>query len=177
MCVCAGRTLVHMLAKEVHCSNLSLTNPNPRHSLQVLRLGTSSSASPNNIVGTTPSTICRMAALEDLYLRYVFGMQGTIPTCVGDLANLTSIDYTYAGTLSGTLPRGLCKLRKLQKLKFQDTGGLSGTIPDCLGEDQPRLSTISLEFNDLHSTIPESLCLIGDSLVYLLLYQNDLSGE
>ena len=112
-----------------------------------------------------------MAALEDLYLRYVFGMQGTIPTCMGDLAN------SWAGALSGTLPRGLCKLRKLQKLQFQFTGGLSGTIPDCLGENQRWLSTISLEHNDLHGTIPESLCLIGDSLVALVLYENDLSGE
>ena len=54
-------------------------------------------------------------------------MQGTVPTCVGSLSNLTSIDYTYAGTLSGTLPRGLCDLTRLEKLQFQYTGGLSGT--------------------------------------------------
>ena len=176
-----------MLAEEVHCSNSSLTNPDSRHSRQVLRLGTSalrpgtsSPESPNHIVGTTPSTICRMGALEDLYLRYVSGMWGTIPTCVGDLANLTSIDYTDAGSLNGTLPRGLCKLRKLQKLvmsNFQYTGGLSGTIPDCLGEDQRRLSTISFMSNNLHGPIPESLCLIGDSLNVLVLHENDLTGE
>ena len=28
-----------------------------------------------------------------------------------------------------------------------------------------------------HGTIPQSLCLIGDSLTYLLLYDNDLTGE
>ena len=118
-----------------------------------------------------------MAALEELYLRYVSGMQGGVPTCVGDLTNLTSIDYTYAGTLSGTLPRGLCALTNLQKLEFQYTGGLSGTIPDCLGENQRRLSTIALEGNDLHGPIPSSLCLIGDSLTYLALNENGLTGE
>ena len=80
----------------------------------------------NNLVGTTPSTICQMAALEDIYFRYVSDMQGTVPTCVGSLSNLTSIDYTYAGTLSGTLPRGLCDLTRLEKVLFQITSGLSG---------------------------------------------------
>ena len=41
---------------------------------------------------------------------------------------LTSIDYTYAGTLSGTLPQGLCDLTRLEILEFQYTGGLSGTV-------------------------------------------------
>ena len=97
-----------------------------------LRLGTSYDYSSygyptNRLVGTTPSTICQMAALEDVYFRYVSDMQGTVPTCVGSLSNLTSIDYTYAGTLSGTLPRGLCDLTRLVSLGFQYTGGLSGT--------------------------------------------------
>ena len=52
-----------------------------------------------------------------------------------------------------------------------------GTIPDCIGSDLTSLEWLSLNTNDLHGTIPESLCLIGDSLVYLLLYENDLSGE
>ena len=146
-------------------------------STQVLRLGTASSAAPNNIVGTTPSTICQMAALEDLYLRYVFGMQGSVPTCIGDLTKLKSIDYTYAGTLSGTLPRGLCSLTNLEWLGFQFTYGLSGTIPDCLGENHKRLSAIWLEGNELTGTIPQSLCLLGDSLSFLSLGDNDLTGN
>ena len=31
--------------------------------------------------------------------------------------------------------------------------------------------------NKLDGTIPQSLCLIGDSLIYLLLNDNDLTGE
>ena len=52
-----------------------------------------------------------------------------------------------------------------------------GTIPDCFGSDLTRLEVLELDTNDLHGTIPESLCLIGDSLVHLNLYENDLSGE
>ena len=52
-----------------------------------------------------------------------------------------------------------------------------GTIPDCIGSDLTSLERLELSTNDLHGTIPESLCLIGDSLVYLVLYENTLSGE
>ena len=34
-----------------------------------------------------------------------------------------------------------------------------------------------LDQNNLHGTIPQSLCLIGDSLINLILYENDLTGE
>ena len=100
--------------------------------LTALRLGTSYDLSSygyptNHLAGTTPSTICQMAALEDIYFRYVWDLEGIVPTCMGSLSNLTSIDYSYAGTLSGTLPRGLCDLTRLEKLQFQFTGGLSGT--------------------------------------------------
>ena len=51
-----------------------------------------------------------------------------------------------------------------------------GSVPPCLG-NLTSLEWLELNSNDLHGTIPESLCLIGDTLVYLVLYQNDLSGE
>ena len=52
-----------------------------------------------------------------------------------------------------------------------------GTIPDCIGSDLTSLEWLELNTNDLYGPIPESLCLIGDSFVHLLLYDNDLSGE
>ena len=52
-----------------------------------------------------------------------------------------------------------------------------GTIPDCIGSKLTSLEDLVLNTNDLHGTIPSSLCLIGDSLTYLTLYQNGLTGE
>ena len=36
---------------------------------------------------------------------------------------------------------------------------------------------LDLSLNKLDGTIPPSLCLIGDSLTVLVLYENDLTGE
>ena len=52
---------------------------------------------------------------------------------------------------------------------------VSGTIPDCLGQGQTVLNTVSMEGNRLEGTIPESLC--RAPLSYMLLYDNELSGE
>ena len=52
-----------------------------------------------------------------------------------------------------------------------------GTIPDCIGSNLTSLEWLELQTNDLHGTIPESLCLIGDSLTYLALNENGLTGE
>ena len=53
----------------------------------------------------------------------------------------------------------------------------AGTIPDCIGSDLISLTGLELDQNKLDGTIPQSLCLIGDSLTYLVLYDNDLTGE
>ena len=53
----------------------------------------------------------------------------------------------------------------------------SGTIPDCIGSDLTSLEWLELQQNKLDGTIPQSLCLIGDSLTHLDLYDNDLTGE
>ena len=92
----------------------------------LLNLGAASSAAPNKLVGSTPSSICQMAALESVSFRFALSMDGTIPTCVGELADLTSMDYSAAGEISGTIPRGFCELTKLESLQFQCTGGLTG---------------------------------------------------
>ena len=70
-----------------------------------------------------------MAALEKVSFRFVLTMDGTIPACVGELTNLTSMDYSAAGEISGTIPRGFCELTKLESLQFQSTGGLTGAYP------------------------------------------------
>ena len=50
-----------------------------------------------------------------------------------------------------------------------------GTIPACLS-NLTNLEYLELDDNQLYGTIPESLCMIGPSLIYLLLYENKLTG-
>ena len=52
-----------------------------------------------------------------------------------------------------------------------------GTIPDCIGTELTSLEKLELQHNSLDSTIPESLCEIGESLIYLYLYSNALTGR
>ena len=107
----------------------------------------------NNITGSTPASICKLAALEEMTFQGNTEMEGSIPPCLGDCTNLTRIDYTRT-TLRGTIPAGLCALEKLRKLMFQFTTGLTGTILDCLGAIQPMLKWVLLEGNMLEGTIP-----------------------
>ena len=93
--------------------------------IKVLRLGTKAAEDSNVIYGETPATLCN-TALEEIHMRYVMGMSGSLPECIGQLKNLTYIDFTEAGTLTGSLPRGLCDLTDLAYVELQFTSGISG---------------------------------------------------
>ena len=73
--------------------------------LEVLDLGTRTDLSAsfpsfaNEIVGTTPQAICNLVSLQMLRLRYVKGMHGAPPSCLGaTLKNLSDLGQ-YAHSL------------------------------------------------------------------------------
>ena len=50
-----------------------------------------------------------------------------------------------------------------------------GSVPLCLG-NLTSLEDLQLSGNHLRGPVPESLCQIGPSLIYLLLFDNELTG-
>ena len=125
----------------------------------------------NQLSGTIPSSLGNLANLESLNL-FTNQLSGTIPSSLGDLANLRSLDLAI-NQLSGTIPSSLGDLANLESLDL-DVNQLSGTIPSSLG-DLANLEYLALNTNQLSGTIPSSL---GDlaNLDRLWLVSNQLSG-
>ncbi len=100
-------------------------------------------------------------------------LKGTIPTELGQLTSLTSLDLNN-NRLTGTIPTELGKLISLEKLDFRGNERMSGSIPTELGQ-LTSLTSLDLCVNDLTGTIPTELGQLT-SLTYLALYSNDLTG-
>ena len=117
-------------------------------------------------VAGTPQRVTRLSLLEG-------GLAGTIPSRLGDLANLVRLDLE-ANQLTGEIPAELSDLANLESM---DLGGnqLSGEIPAELG-DLSNLERLYLGGNQLTGEIPTEL---GDlsNLESLYLGHNQLTGE
>ena len=100
-------------------------------------------------------------------------LSGTIPTQLGNLANLEGLHLTR-NQLTGTIPAELGGLTSLEILAL---GGnqLTGTIPPWLGS-LANLEELYLWGNDLTGTIPAELGSLAD-LQELHLGSNQLTGE
>ena len=101
------------------------------------------------------------------------GLNGTLPSELGNLANLTYLRLG-ANRLRGSIPSSLGNLASLEYLYLQ-ANQLSGTIPSELG-NLTNLRYLYLSNNQLSGTIPSSLGNLT-GLTHLTLYSNQLSGE
>ena len=99
-------------------------------------------------------------------------LSGTIPTQLGNLANLEKLLLTR-NQLTGTIPAELASLTRLEILAF---GGnqLTGTIPAWLGS-LANLEELYLWENELTGTIPSELGSLSN-LEELYLWENELTG-
>ncbi len=96
------------------------------------------------------------------------GLNGTIPSALGNLYGLNSLDMRL-NSLSGVLPSELSNLSNLSLLDL-DYNSFSGTIPPEYGA-LGSLSTLSLISNNLEGNIPAQLGNLTN-LQYLYLYEN-----
>lgn len=79
-------------------------------------------------------------------------LNGTLPTEIGDLSEITNITINFNDQLTGSIPTQIGNLSKLTTLSFWNNN-LNGTIPSELG-NCTNLETLSLEDNQLTGNIP-----------------------
>jgi hypothetical protein len=89
-------------------------------------------------------------------------LTGTLPTCLGSLSTLTSLNVT-SNLLSGPIP---CLVNMTSSLVSLDLSSnhFAGSIPTCLGL-LTKLDELVLSANSLTGSVPSSLC--GHSMTAL----------
>jgi Leucine-rich repeat (LRR) protein len=105
----------------------------------------------NQFNGSLPSGLCHASELVFLVL-YQNDMMGTLPSCLGNLSNLESLDLN-TNHFHGTLPGECCHVSELVYLVLYQND-LTGTLPSCLGSFS-NLEYLDLNTNHFHGTLPE----------------------
>ena len=133
--------------------------------LQTLNLST------NQLRGSIPASLSALRALQRLNL---IGNQldGTLPVSLSVLSALQSLELG-ANPLTGGIPSGIGSLTALQTLNLSRTQ-LGGSIPASLGQ-LTQLRNLLLNESALTGPLPESLGTLTQ-LQNLQLYTNQLSG-
>ena len=126
---------------------------------------------PHGLEGPIPTELGNLANLERLYLHRN-ALSGPIPPELGSLANLTRL-YLYGNDLTGPIPPELGSLANLTRLSLRDNN-LTGPIPPELGS-LANLTRLYLYGNDLTGPIPPELGSLAN-LTRLSLRDNNLTG-
>ena len=121
----------------------------------------------NNLVGTIPSSIGNLTALQYLYLTNN-KLSGEIPSSIGNLTSLIGFNVN-GNQLSGAIPSTIGKLTSIIALGW-DHNQLSGTIPKEIG-NMTSLQRLYLNDNQLSGAIPST---INSLALTLLELQNNL---
>ncbi|MCZ0940639.1 MAG: hypothetical protein OXJ55_18485 [Caldilineaceae bacterium] len=125
----------------------------------------------NRLIGTLPSELGDLANLTNLDLTHN-QLSGALPFELGDLANLTDL-WLAGNQLSGALPPELGNLTNLRWLYLSDNQ-LSGSLPSELG-NLANLTLLYLPGNQLSGALPPELGNLAN-LEWLCLTDNQLSG-
>ena len=127
----------------------------------------------NELSGSIPTELGSLANLTTLNLSRDNQLTGSIPTELGNLVNLTTLRLSH-NQLTGSIPTELGSLVNLTTLHL---GGnqLSGSIPTELGS-LVNLTTLHLGDNQLTASIPTELGSLAN-LTWLYLHTNQLSGS
>ena len=132
---------------------------------------TSLDLNDNQLSGTIPTQLGNLANLKELLLTRN-QLTGTIPA---ELASLTGLEILALGgnQLTGTIPTWLGNLANLEELYLWENE-LTGTIPPELGS-LSNLELLSLSSNQLTGEIPPELGNLAN-LEELYLWENELTG-
>lgn len=129
----------------------------------------------NNFTGNIPVSFGRFPVLKVLTLESMFNLQnGSIPSFLGNLSELTRLELAYTPFKPGPLPAEIGNLTKLENL-FLSSTNLIGPIPDSIGK-LVSLKNLDLSTNSLSGEIPDSIGGLK-SIEQMELYDNQLSGK
>ena len=112
--------------------------------------------------------------VESLTLAHQ-NLRGTLPSELGLLHGLTTLDVNENGLLSGTLPADLFTGSRRLKSIYAFGGAVSGTLPSALAR-ATLLEELELSSSRLSGTIPADLG-AARSLRYIFLESNRISGN
>ena len=129
------------------------------------------SLSKERLQGTLPTELGALAHLTSLDVNENAGLSGTLPTELAAAPKLTHL-YAFGAHLSGTLPLALGGAHALQELELSHCR-ISGTLPGALPAS---LRFIFLESNRISGVVPSSLGQLR-RLRELELSHNRLSGS
>lgn len=108
----------------------------------------------NNLSGELPREIAILEHLVDLNLAFNEGISGIIPSEIGELKKLRSLQLHH-NLLTGPVPPEIANLTDLRVLDLHHNP-LTGPVPDWLG-DLPDLTWLSLWGTELNGPLPASL--------------------
>jgi hypothetical protein len=122
--------------------------------------------------GTLPSELGELTKLQSLDLQGCELLSGTIPSELGNLSSLTFLDMSGC-SLRGAIPTELFRLAKLEKLNL-GASAFEGGLPNEIGNLES-VKEIRITGAHLSGTLPTSL---GDlpQLLNLQLYGNSFTG-
>ena len=129
----------------------------------------------NSLSGTIPTELGDLTALQTLNFANNSGLTGGIPTQLGSLTALRTLDLSNNSGLTGGIPTELGDLTALEYLDLGGCWSLSGTIPTQLAS-LTALKQLDLSLISLTGGIPTEL---GDltALEDLDLRETGLTGE
>jgi len=128
--------------------------------------------SHNDLSGPIPEGIAALQSLKRIWLQNTTGVTGTIPTEIGNLPQLKSLDLAE-NRLSGTIPKELGNLADLRMISLYDNR-LVGTIPNEITKCT-LLMQLFLDKNELTGPLPPTIGALAE-LRDLRVYQNRLEG-
>lgn len=126
------------------------------------------------VLSPIPPAIADIPHLTVLTFNDVTNLTGPIPASFLRLKRLEYITINNIN-LSGPIPTILSRLKNLRYLNLF-SNQLTGPIPGSLSRI-PKLRYLGLDGNRLTGTIPPSLASLKGNFLYLVLADNELSGE
>ncbi|RWR97300.1 MDIS1-interacting receptor like kinase 2-like protein [Cinnamomum micranthum f. kanehirae] len=120
-----------------------------------------------------PSPFASWINLVSLRLHNNLLINGSIPSEIGVLTNLTQLDL-YNNQISGSIPPSIGNLSQLVALGLQDNE-IFGLIPQEIG-NLTKLNVLTLSNNNIRGPIPSTFGKLTNLLI-LHLFKNKISGK